>query len=375
MTHGNPLLQLKALGQSVWLDDIRRGWLEDGTLARMIEQDGLCGVTSNPAIFKKSIGETHDYDGEIADTADADPDIDASTVYEDLVIEDVQQAAEQLHRVYKESHHRDGFVSLEVSPHLAHDTEETFIEAVRLWTEVDCPNLIIKVPATRAGLPAIRRLIAAGINVNVTLIFSVERYLEVADAYMTGLEVYAATDKPLGHIASVASFFVSRIDTLVDKQLDALGTPLAHALRGKSAIASARLAYQAYKEIIASPRWQALVAQGAMPQRLLWGSTGTKDKRYSDVKYVEALIGADTIDTMPLTTLNAFREHGIAAAHLEDDLEAAQTLPAQLAALGINLAGVSEQLEEEGVRKFVQPYDQLLATLDTAIRTRSGHTV
>jgi len=375
MKHENPLLQLKALGQSVWLDDIRRGWLEDGTLARMIEQDGLCGVTSNPAIFKKSIGETHDYDGEIADTADADPDIDASTVYEDLVIEDVQQAAEQLHRVYKESHHRDGFVSLEVSPHLAYNTEETFIEAVRLWTEVDRPNLMIKVPATHAGLPAIRRLIAAGINVNVTLLFSVERYREVADAYMTGLEVYAAGDKPLGGTASVASFFVSRIDTLVDKQLDNLGTPMAQQLRGKTAIACARLAYQAYKEIIASPRWQALAARGAAPQRLLWGSTGAKDAHYSDVKYVEALIGPDTVDTMPLATLNAFRDHGVAALHLEDDLDAAQALPAQLAALGIDLAGVSEQLEEEGVRKFIQPYDQLLATLDTAIRTRSGHTV
>jgi transaldolase len=373
MKYDSPLLQLKALGQSVWLDDLRRRWLEDGTLTRLIETDGVCGVTSNPAIFKKSIGETHDYDGAIADLAEAE--VDAPTVYEELVIEDVQQAAEQLHRVYKESHHRDGYVSLEVSPHLAHDAEETFIEAVRLWTEVDRPNLMIKVPATRAGLPAIRRLIAAGINVNVTLLFSVERYREVADAWMTGLEVYAAGDKPLGGTASVASFFVSRIDTLVDKQLDQLATPMAQQLRGKTAIACARLAFQEYKAILASPRWQALAALGAAPQRLLWGSTGTKDPSYRDVKYVEALIGADTIDTMPLTTLNAFRDHGLAAARLEDDLDEARALPAQLAALGIDLATVSVELEEQGVHKFTQPYDMLLATLGERIREGSGHTI
>lgn len=373
MTHDNPLLQLKALGQSIWLDDIRRRWLRDGTLARLIAEDGISGVTSNPAIFHKAIAESSDYDADIAAMAAHGADVGA--IVEKLVIDDIRAAADQLRHIYDESARRDGYVSLEVSPYLAHDTEATIAEAGRLWAKVARPNLMVKVPGTRAGLPAIRRLTAEGINVNVTLLFSVERYREVAEAYLAGLGERAGGGKPLDRIASVASFFVSRIDVLVDKQLDALATLPARSLRGKAAIACARSAYQAYKETIADPRWRALAARGASVQRLLWGSTGTKDRAYSDVKYVDALIGPESVNTVPMETLEAFRNHGTAASRLEEDLDEVRRVPAQLAALGIDLDGASRQLAEEGVRKFIEPYDKLLAGLKEKIRTRTGQAV
>jgi len=369
-SHDNPLLRLAALGQSIWLDDLRRSWLEDGTLARLIAEDGLAGVTSNPAIFHKAIAESCDYDAAIATLAERGAD--ASAIYENLVVEDVRHAADLLERIYKECSRRDGYVSLEVSPHLAHDTEATVSEAVRLWTRVDRPNLMIKVPGTRAGLPAIRRLIAAGINVNVTLLFSVARYREVADAYVAGLEEYGAAGQPLDRIGSVASFFVSRIDTLIDGRLDQFDTALARALRGQAAIACARLAYQEYKTRVASPQWRELAARGARPQRLLWASTGTKDGRYDDVKYVEALIGPDTVNTVPFATLASFRDHGRPALRLEDELDEARQVPRQLARLGIELEPLTQQLEDEGVRKFIEPFDELHATLGRRARASKG---
>lgn len=369
-SHDNRLLRLKALGQSIWLDDLRRNWLEDGTLARLIAEDGLAGVTSNPAIFHKAIAESRDYDAAIA--ALAERGADAAAIYENVVVEDVRHAADLLARTYQECSRRDGYVSLEVSPHPAHDTEATVSEAVRLWTRVDRPNLMIKVPGTRAGLPVIRRLVAAGINVNVTLLFSVARYREVADAYVAGLEDHGAAGKPFDGIGSVASFFLSRIDTLIDGRLDQFDTDSARALRGRAAIACARLAYQEYKTRVASPRWRELAVRGARPQRLLWASTGTKDDRYDDVKYVEALIGPDTVNTLPFTTLASYRDHGRPALRLEDELDEARQVPEQIARLGLELEAVTQQLEDEGVRKFIEPFDELHATLEQCARARKG---
>jgi len=360
-TPKNPLRRLSAFGQSIWLDDIRRNWLADGTLARLIADDAVTGVTSNPAIFEKAIAGHHDYNNAIAGLVRQGRN--ALEIYEALVVEDVQRAAELLRGVYEETRGRDGYVSLEVSPRLAHDTAATIAEAQRLWARVARPNLMIKVPATDAGLPAIRELIASGINVNVTLLFSVARYHEVASAYLDGLDTRRQAGGPLAGVTSVASFFLSRIDTLVDSQLDALGTPDARSLRGETAIACARLAYQYCKEWLASPRWRALAATGGRPQRLLWASTSTKNKSYSDVKYVESLIGPDTVNTLPIETLEAYRDHGDPAVRIEieDGLDFARALPGRLAILGIDLDAVAQQLEAEGVRKFVEPYDRLLA--------------
>lgn len=363
----NPLRRLRALGQSVWLDDIRRAWLRDGTLARLIAEDGVTGVTSNPAIFRNAISDTRDYDAAIADLARRR--FDARAMYEALVIEDIQGAADLLREIYETSDGHDGYVSLEVSPYLAHDTEATVAEAQRLWAAVDRANLMIKVPGTRAGLLAIRRLIAAGINVNVTLLFSVERYREAAHAYIEGLEAYASAGNAAERVASVASFFLSRIDVAIDKRLDAIERPVARAaaqkLRGQAAIACARIAYQAYNELIADARWEALRRRGARPQRLLWASTGTKDPAYSDVKYVDALIAPDTVNTMPYETLRAYRDHGEPAGRLTRDVEEASRLPARLAQLGVEWPAVAEQLEREGVQKFIVPYDKSLATIAT----------
>lgn len=360
-TANNPLRVLQGLGQSVWLDDIRRAWLADGTLARLIAEDGVSGVTSNPAIFEKAIAQHHDYDAAIA--AAAHRGLSTGAIYEELVLEDVGRAAELFRTVHEQTRGGDGFVSIEVSPHLAHDTRRTVDEAQRLWGVLGRGNILIKVPATRAGLPAIRRLIATGVNVNVTLLFSVARYREVAEAYLAGLEDRVRAGGRLEGLASVASFFLSRIDTLVDKRLDALGTPSARQSRGQAAIASARLAFQVYRESSASPRWQALVTQGARPQRLLWASTSTKDPTYNDVKYVEPLIGPDTVNTLPIGTLDAYRDHGEPALRIENGLDAARVLPGQLAALGIDIEESAQRLEEEGVRKFVEPFDRLLDTI------------
>jgi transaldolase len=364
---GSPLIRLAQFGQSIWLDDLRRDLLESGALARLIVEDGVTGVTTNPTIFDHAIQRSHDYDEQIELLVS--DGLDAAAIYQTLTIEDVGRAADLLRGVYDMSAGRDGYVSLEVSPRLAHDTEATVAEARRLWGRVARPNLMIKVPATRAGLPAIRRLIHLGVNVNVTLLFGLVRYREATDAYLDGLEDSARGGARVEGIASVASFFLSRIDTLVDTRLDALGTDAAWALRGQAAIASARLAYQDHKALIASPRWQALAAQGARPQRLLWASTSTKDPSYGDVKYVEALIGADTVSTLPPETLAAYRDHGDPAARLEQDLDASRVLPGRLAGLGIDIEQAAQQLETDGVQKFTQAYEHLLA----ALARRTGH--
>jgi len=352
----NRLRQLESHGQSVWLDDIRRIWLDDGTLARLIEQDGVAGLTTNPAIFAKAI-VGNEYDAAIRALAAKGLPVEA--VYELLALNDVHRAADLLRPTYDANAGSDGFVSLEVSPHLAYDTEGTVREARRLWTAFNRPNAMIKVPGTRAGLAAIRTLLAEGVNVNVTLLFGLNRYREVADAFLSGLEERAAAGHLLNRVASVASFFVSRIDSLVDGKLDALGTPQAQVLRGCAAITAAQLAYDIYKEWASSDRWRRLARSGARCQRLLWASTSTKDPTYADIKYVEALIGPQTVNTLPYSTLEAYRKHGQPAPRLESKLDVARNMWAELHNVSIDMEAVSDQLEQEGVRKFIKPFDEL----------------
>ena len=363
----NPLKQLGALGQSIWLDYIRRDLIAAGGLRRLIEEDGLRGMTSNPAIFEKAIAESHDYDEEIR--AMALEEKGAEAIYETLSQRDVQCAADEFRPLYDSTDGNDGYVSLEVNPHLAHDTNGTTEEARRLSTALNRPNVLIKVPATAAGLPAIRQLISEGISVNVTLLFGLPRYRQVVEAYIAGIEARLAQGKPVKHIASVASFFLSRIDALVDPQLDILiaqggkNADFANKAHGQTAIASAKMAYQIYKEIFASDRFRKLAARGARVQRLLWASTSTKNPDYSDVKYVEALIGPDTVNTAPLETLDAYRNHGEPKARLEQDTKEAGQVLERLPELGISIDEVTQQLEDEGVEKFIKPFDKLMETL------------
>ena len=361
----NPLQQLVTLGQSVWLDDIRRAWLADGTLARLIEHDGVSGLTSNPAIFERSISQEPDYDDAIAAARRAG--ISGAALYEALAVDDIRRAADLLQPVYQTSGKRDGYVSLEVSPDIADQTSDTIDEARRLWARVARPNLMVKVPGTDAGMPAIRALVASGINVNVTLLFSVAQYRRTVYAYFNGVEDAVRNGVPPG--ASVASFFLSRIDTLVDRHLDALRAPRATALRGQAATACARLAYQEFKRLYASS-WQALAARHAEPQRLLWASTSTKDERYSDVKYLDDLVIPGTITTVPIETLAAYRDHGSPALPIEEKLTESRAVSAELTMLGLDLDALGEQLQREGVRKFRTAYQQLLATLDRRIKVQ-----
>jgi len=364
----NPLLKLERFGQSVWLDFIRRGMITSGELAELIREDGLRGVTSNPSIFEKAVGGSHDYDQTIR--ALALEGKNAHQIYESFTVEDIQRAADLFIHVYDEVGGTNGFVSLEVSPYLAHDTAGTVAEARRFWAAVQRPNLLIKVPATQEGLPAIQQLISEGINVNVTLLFGLERYREVAEAYIAGLEARAAQDGPLKLVASVASFFVSRIDLLVDSLLEQLihragaKSEMEAALRGKVAVASAKVAYQMYQELFFSNRFRSLALRGAHPQRLLWASTSTKNPSYSDVKYVEALIGPGTINTVSLQTLNAYRDHGHPASRLEKGMTEARQVLDRLAEIGINLEEVAQQLEDDGIEKFVLAFDRLMDTLE-----------
>ena len=363
----NPLRTLETFGQSVWLDYIRRDLLTSGQLRRLIEEDGLRGITSNPAIFEKAIVGSHEYDEDIRAMARQGRKVDA--IYEALSQRDVQGAADVFRPVYDETDGKDGYVSLEVSPHLAHDTKGTVEEARRLWKALARPNVFIKVPATTEGLPAIQELINEGINVNVTLLFGLPRYRQIAEAYLAGLAARTAHGKPLKPVASVASFFVSRIDSLVDPLLDNVilqgggQAAFAKTLQGQVAIASAKAAYQLYKEIFSSGRFKTLADQGARVQRLLWASTSTKSQGESDVKYVEALIGPDTVNTAPLQTIEAYRDHGDPKARLEQHVQEARLLLTRLPELGINLDQVTQQLEDEGVVKFKQPFDKLLQTL------------
>ena len=364
----NPLRQLSTFGQSIWLDYIRRQMIESGELKKFIDEVGLKGVTSNPSIFQKAIAGSTDYDEAISVLAQAGASVEA--IYQALTVEDVQRAADLFRPLYDRVEGKDGFVSLEVNPHLAHDTQGTEAEARRLWQALSRPNVLIKVPATKVGLPAIRQLISEGINVNVTLLFGLPRYREVAEAYIAGLEDRAALGQPLDRVASVASFFLSRIDVLLDPQLEKLAAaggpvaPVAKNLIGQVAIASAKRAYTIYREVFESPLFQKLAAQGARPQRLLWASTSTKNPAYPDVKYVEPLIGADTVNTLPPETLAAYRDHGDPAARLTEGADRAAGKLARLAELGLDLDSATQQLEDEGVEKFNQPFDALMAALE-----------
>lgn len=365
----NPLLALQEYGQSVWLDYIGRQLLVSGELQRLVEQDGLRGVTSNPAIFEKAITSSADY----RDALDAltKQSLDASGLYERLAIQDIQAATDILRPVYERTNGGDGYVSLEVSPHLASNTQGTIEEAKRLWQAVGRANLMIKVPATPQGLPAIEQLIGDGINVNVTLLFAQEVYERVAQAYITGLERRVAQGSDVSRVASVASFFISRIDTAIDAIATArLKTTqadreraLLRKIMGKVAIANAKLTYQRYQEIFRGARWNALAAKGAQRQRVLWASTSTKNPQYRDVLYVEELIGPDTVNTMPPATLEAFRDHGRVRRSLEDDVEAAHDTMQALEQVGISMQQVTDQLLAEGVRLFAEPFDKLLDAL------------
>ncbi|MGH8276570.1 MAG: transaldolase, partial [Steroidobacteraceae bacterium] len=356
----NPLMELRKLGESAWLDDIGRAMLEDGALARLIRDDGIAGVTSNPAIFANAMMTDPKYAQPIALLL---PKVSsAMALYEELAIDDVRDAARLLRSLYDATSGADGFVSLEVSPHLAYDTVGSLAEARRLWQRLSLPNALIKIPGTEAGLPVIRDLIAGGINVNVTLLFSPDRYRAVAQAWMDGLSARLAAGQSVTGVASVASFFLSRIDTLVDKQLDALlarGQPAARALRGKAAIASAARAYEIFEDLLATPQWQRLSAQGARPQRLLWASTSTKDPSYSPIKYVEELVVPHTVNTMPLETLNAYRRLGRPELRLERHIAEGCDTREGFERLEVDLDEVAVQLEREGVAKFIEPFDRL----------------
>jgi transaldolase len=370
----NPIKQLTSLGQSIWLDDIRRDLILTDKLGRLIEEDGLRGITSNPALFEKAMRESQDYDESIRKLVRAGND--AKTTYESISQHDVRHTADVFLPVYIETDGMDGYVSLEVSPHLAHDTHSTIDEARRLWAALDRPNVHIKIPATKEGLPAISQLISDGININVTLLFGLPRYRDVVEAYLSGIESRVKYGKPVKKLDSVASFFLSRIDTLVDPLLEtvtAQGGPKADVaiqLKGQVAIASAKMAYQIFKEIFNQDRFKKLASNGARVQRLLWASTGTKNPQYRDVKYVESLIGPNTVNTVPLETLDAFRDHGIARPTLEQDVEKSRWILQELQQLGIHIDYLTEELENQGVAKFNKPFDALMATLAQKASTK-----
>jgi transaldolase len=370
----NPLLALQELGQSVWLDYIRRDLITSGELRRLIDNDGLRGITSNPSIFEKAISGSTEYAG-LLDQLIAQG-MGAGDIYERLAIRDIQDAADILFPVYQSTNKRDGYISLEVSPTLALDTQGTIDEARRLWKTVKRPNIMIKVPGTPQGVPAVRQLTSEGINVNITLLFAQEAYIAVAEAYMDGLEAALKSGKDIAGTASVASFFVSRIDTLVDSMIDSEidselknpGSPereqLLRSLHGKVAIANAKQAYRGYQQMIAGPRWRALAGRGAQSQRLLWASTSTKNPKYRDVLYVEELIGPETVNTIPPATMDAFRDHGIVRRTLDADLAAADKTMSDLEKAGISMKKVTSQLLEEAIKLFDDAFAKLIAAVE-----------
>ncbi|HAG99061.1 MAG TPA: transaldolase [Ktedonobacter sp.] len=361
----NPLLQLKAQGQSVWYDNIDRSQLTSGQFQRLLKEDGVVGVTANPTIFEKSISAGHAYDDQMNQLIKDGKNTDG--IYEAMVIQDIRTVADFLRPIYDGAKQQDGFVSLEVSPDLAHDTEGTLSEARRFWKMVDRPNLMIKIPATPAGIPAIRQALTEGININITLIFSLSDYRQVADAFISALEARRADGKDISHIASVASFFVSRVDTLVDKLLedkikatsDTTEQQHLKSLEGKAAIANARLVYQEFKSIFGTSRFQTLKQVGAYVQRPLWASTSTKNPAYRDVLYAEELIGPDTVDTMPLETIENFRDHGQVRNSIEDNIPEAHAAIDDLEKVGIHYDQVTQQLQDEGVQKFADSFHKL----------------
>ena len=358
----NPLVDAHEAGQSLWLDFIQKSLL-DGELQRMIERDRLMGLTSNPSIFQKAIGESDEYDDAIARHLSDSPDIDDLELFIRLAMEDIRAAADAFRATWEESGHVDGMVSLEVTPDLAHDAEGTVKMGRELWKRVDRPNLMIKVPGTEAGTKAFEELTADGINVNVTLLFSVARYREIAQAYIRGLERCHASGKSIDRVASVASFFVSRVDASVDAALEKEGSEAAKGLLGKIAIANAKVAYGHFANLFGSEQFNRLKEHGARPQRLLWASTGTKNEAYSDVLYVEELIGPDTVNTLPPKTLEAFRDHGTVEPRLTRGLDGAHAALVALEGLGIDLEEITDELERDGIRSFADAFDQLLASL------------
>lgn len=368
----NPLVELFAYGQSFWYDNIRRKFLTDGTIATLIAEDGLRGITSNPSIFEGAIARSEDYDVQIAELAQ--DGAGTTTIYEALALADIRAACDLFSRLYQESNFGDGFVSLEVSPHLAHNTDETIAEARRLYQAVDRPNVMIKVPATPEGIPAIRRLIGDGINVNITLMFNMAHYEAVAQAYIDGLRQWLGKGGEPHRVASVASFFVSRVDTAIDKKLAAMNDPAASALMGKAAVANSKIVYQRFKQIFRdrSGTFADLAAAGAPAQRLLWASTSTKNPDYPDTLYIDELIGPETVTTIPPAAIDAFRDHGKVAATLEKDLDQAQELFDRLAELQIDISAETEQLQVEGVAAFAKSFDSLLAAIDNKRATLTG---
>jgi len=355
----NKVKQIHSFGQSIWLDFIDRAIIASGNLKKLIDVDGIRGVTSNPAIFEKAITSSSDYDNDIRTLSESDKTNEE--IFFGLAITDIQNATKLFEGVYAESKGEDGYVSLEVSPFLALKTEETAKQAEQLWKAVDRKNVMIKIPGTKPGLAAIRQSIAKGININVTLLFGLPRYEEVTEAYISGLEDHLAAGHSIGHISSVASFFLSRIDVLVDPMLDEKGLG---DLKGEVAIASAKKAYEIYKRVFSGERWEKLAAKGAQKQRLLWASTSSKNPAFKDTKYVEALIGADTVDTVPLETIEAFRDHGVAADTLEQGLDKATETLERLKKAGIDIDKITQQLEDEGIDKFNKPFEKLLQSIE-----------
>ena len=360
----NALLGLQKYGQSVWLDYIRRNIILNGELQKLIDQDGLRGITSNPSIFEKAIGGSNDYTDLL--TQLGKQGLPTGEIYERIVVRDIQDSADKLLPVYKSTNRRDGYVSLEVSPTLARDTQGTIEEARRLWKAVNRPNIMIKVPGTPEGVEPVRRLISEGLNINITLLFAQEAYIAVAEAYLDGLEAALKAGKDISGIASVASFFVSRIDTLVDSTIEerlktAKGddVQLLESVRGKVAIANAKQAYRYYQKMIETPRWKALAARGAQSQRLLWASTSTKNPKYRDVLYIEELIGPDTVNTIPPATMDAFRDHGVLRRTLDSELAAADKTMSDLEKAGISMKQVTGKLLEDAIRLFDDAFTQL----------------
>ena len=362
----NPLLRLRELGQSVWLDYIRRD-LFDGELDRLIREDGLAGMTSNPTIFDGAISDTDLYDDVIRECS---PDMEPDEVFEKLAVADVREAADHFRPLYDETEGRDGFVSIEVRPSLAGDTAGTIEEVRRLWTSCDRPNVMVKIPGTKEGLPAIRQCLEEGININITLLFSVERYMEVMDAWFDAFEGRIGAGEPVDRLSSVASFFVSRVDSNVDKRLEGLleratgkESDLIRGLLGQAGIANAKIAYRRFEERFRSARFAALEKKGARLQRPLWASTSTKNPAYPDIYYVDSLIAPDTVNTLPPDTLNAFRDHGDPEVRISEGMDEAHRTMDDLEHLGIDFAEVTHELEVEGVKKFGKSYDDLLETI------------
>lgn len=366
----NPLQQLKNFGQSVWYDNIDRSQLVSGQFQGLLDNDGVVGVTANPTIFQKSISAGHAYDDQMAQLIGEGKG--TSEIYEAMIIQDIRTVADMLRPTYDRTNMQDGYVSLEVSPDLAHDTDATIAEVRRFWKMVDRPNLLVKIPATPEGIPAIQTVLSEGINVNITLIFSIQAYRDVTEAYLSALEDRNASGKDISHIASVASFFVSRVDTLVDKMLDDKIKATADGaeqqklkmLEGKAAIANARLVYQDFKKIFSAPRFETLKHSGAHVQRPLWASTSTKNPAYRDVLYAEELIGPDTVDTMPLETIQNFKDHGRVELTIENNIPQAKAELEMLESVGISYDTVTQQLLDEGVQKFADSFHQLFQGIE-----------